>query len=128
LPKNQTFTNGHSICPYCQQRLSWIELVPIFSFIMQEGKCSYCKKRISVIYPIGECATGVLFAFSFMQIGFHIELLTALLFISMLMIILISDIKYMLIPDKVRSEEHTSELQSRFDIVCRLLLEKKKLV
>src|SRR5699024_12350428 len=26
----------------------------------------------------------------------------------------------------VRSEEHTSELQSRFDIVCRLLLEKKK--
>src|SRR5437868_8962216 len=30
-------------------------------------------------------------------------------------------------PDrKGRSEEHTSELQSRFDLVCRLLLEKKK--
>src|SRR5699024_12397226 len=31
-------------------------------------------------------------------------------------------------PDKIkaRSEEHTSELQSRFDLVCRLLLEKKK--
>src|SRR5699024_12261967 len=28
----------------------------------------------------------------------------------------------------VRSEEHTSELQSRFDLVCRLLLEKKKVV
>src|SRR5699024_11298265 len=27
-----------------------------------------------------------------------------------------------------RSEEHTSELQSRFDLVCRLLLEKKKKV
>src|SRR5207249_11649410 len=27
---------------------------------------------------------------------------------------------------KFRSEEHTSELQSRFDLVCRLLLEKKK--
>src|SRR5699024_11821891 len=27
-----------------------------------------------------------------------------------------------------RSEEHTSELQSRFDLVCRLLLEKKKLL
>src|SRR5699024_12171785 len=27
-----------------------------------------------------------------------------------------------------RSEEHTSELQSRFDLVCRLLLEKKKIV
>src|SRR5699024_12773663 len=27
---------------------------------------------------------------------------------------------------ELRSEEHTSELQSRFDLVCRLLLEKKK--
>src|SRR5699024_11780876 len=29
-------------------------------------------------------------------------------------------------PHRPRSEEHTSELQSRFDLVCRLLLEKKK--
>src|SRR5438067_9130082 len=28
--------------------------------------------------------------------------------------------------DQLRSEEHTSELQSRFDLVCRLLLEKTK--
>src|SRR5207249_12318307 len=32
----------------------------------------------------------------------------------------VADVKH------VRSEEHTSELQSRFDLVCRLLLEKKK--
>src|SRR5699024_12091306 len=31
-------------------------------------------------------------------------------------------------PINLRSEEHTSELQSRFDIVCRLLLEKKNLI
>src|SRR2546421_8097837 len=30
--------------------------------------------------------------------------------------------------EKIRSEEHTSELQSRSDLVCRLLLEKKKLI
>src|SRR5207247_5842167 len=29
-------------------------------------------------------------------------------------------------PGRIRSEEHTSELQSRVDLVCRLLLEKKK--
>src|SRR5438105_7108297 len=29
-------------------------------------------------------------------------------------------------PEELRSEEHTSELQSRVDLVCRLLLEKKK--
>src|SRR2546422_7116624 len=31
-------------------------------------------------------------------------------------------------PDDPRSEEHTSELQSRLHLVCRLLLEKKKIV
>src|SRR5438132_7086375 len=31
-----------------------------------------------------------------------------------------------LVPTRLRSEEHTSELQSHSDLVCRLLLEKKK--
>src|SRR5699024_12872750 len=35
-------------------------------------------------------------------------------------------IQHELTPLPKRSEEHTSELQSRFDLVCRLLLEKKK--
>src|SRR5699024_11761383 len=38
-----------------------------------------------------------------------------------------SAIQSMTCGDSRRSEEHTSELQSRFDLVCRLLLEKKKL-
>src|SRR5699024_11335487 len=36
------------------------------------------------------------------------------------------DVAEILAKQPNRSEEHTSELQSRFDIVCRLLLEKKK--
>src|SRR5437867_5408920 len=36
----------------------------------------------------------------------------------------VSDVRWHL--DQVRSEEHTSELQSPYDLVCRLLLEKKK--
>src|SRR5699024_12028511 len=38
----------------------------------------------------------------------------------------VPDAEILLITADVRSEEHTSELQSRFDLVCRLLLEKKK--
>src|SRR5699024_11679145 len=37
-----------------------------------------------------------------------------------------ADLKDRLVLSGERSEEHTSELQSRFDLVCRLLLEKKK--
>src|SRR5699024_11755524 len=39
---------------------------------------------------------------------------------------IVSMVLIMSIPYALRSEEHTSELQSRFDLVCRLLLEKKK--
>src|SRR2546421_7268396 len=35
--------------------------------------------------------------------------------------------KLKVVTPEMRSEEHTSELQSRSDLVCRLLLEKKKL-
>src|SRR5699024_11507561 len=40
--------------------------------------------------------------------------------------ILIGVAKEFKVSTDYRSEEHTSELQSRFDLVCRLLLEKKK--
>src|SRR5437867_7217250 len=40
--------------------------------------------------------------------------------------ILIKDGKIAAVGQSVRSEEHTSELQSPYDLVCRLLLEKKK--
>src|SRR3989440_5129161 len=40
--------------------------------------------------------------------------------------VLFEHVKPTLYPQKIRSEEHTSELQSRSDLVCRLLLEKKK--
>src|SRR6266536_2446835 len=38
----------------------------------------------------------------------------------------VADRPYLRVGPPVRSEEHTSELQSRVDLVCRLLLEKKK--
>src|SRR5437868_7551215 len=46
-----------------------------------------------------------------------------------LVLILCEIIGLRVVPEHVlaRSEEHTSELQSRFDLVCRLLLEKKKI-
>src|SRR5690625_6385040 len=39
----------------------------------------------------------------------------------------VRDLQQLGVPDGVRSEEHTSELQSRGHLVCRLLLEKKNM-
>src|SRR2546429_3977837 len=41
-------------------------------------------------------------------------------------VVVVPGVKAMTSPSLIRSEEHTSELQSRLHLVCRLLLEKKK--
>ncbi|WP_430784804.1 prepilin peptidase [Virgibacillus flavescens] len=101
LPVNQPFTNDRSICPACEHTLNWYELVPVLSHLLQLGKCRHCKATISAVYPFGELTTGLLFALSYIITGLNLELITALLLVSMLMIIFVSDIKYMLIPNKV---------------------------
>ncbi|SET45005.1 type 4 prepilin peptidase 1 Aspartic peptidase. MEROPS family A24A [Oceanobacillus limi] len=101
VPKNEPFTNDRSICPHCKQTLSWYELIPVLSYIFQGGKCRNCKTKISMMYPIIELSTGILFSLSYVKYGFTMELITSLLLVSMLMIIVVSDIKYMLIPNKV---------------------------
>src|SRR5699024_376396 len=77
------------------------ELIPVLSFILQQGKCRNCKKKISFMYPAIELLTGILFMYSYLHIGMEWELITALLLMSMFMIILVTDMSYMLIPNKV---------------------------
>lgn len=101
VPKKETFVTGRSYCPKCKKTLSWYELIPVLSFLFLRGKCRKCGAKIAWIYPAIELMTGVMFAFSYYKIGFSLELLLALSFVSMLMIIFVSDISYMLIPDKV---------------------------
>ncbi|WP_099158759.1 prepilin peptidase [Virgibacillus ndiopensis] len=101
VPKRLPFTNDRSICPQCNHILSWFELIPVLSYLLQGGKCHHCKGKISLIYPLVELLTGFLFALSYVTIGLTSELVIALLFVSMLMILFVSDSKYMIIPDNV---------------------------
>lgn len=101
VPKGIPFSSDRSFCPSCKKQLVWYELIPVLSFIVQQRRCRKCKQTISFIYPMVELSTGLLFAFSYYKIGLTIELITVLLFVSMLMIILVSDINYMIIPNKV---------------------------
>src|SRR5699024_9528325 len=101
VPKKIPFSNDRSYCPTCEHQLSWSELIPVLSFVLQSGKCRHCKTKISFIYPVIELATGLLFLFSYIQLGFSLELITALIFMSMLMIIFVSDLHYMFIPNKI---------------------------
>lgn len=101
LPKGQSIVSPPSHCPNCNKKLTPLELIPIFSYIFSKGKCKHCHKKISPFYLVFEIITGVLFVLTYLVYGFTIDLIIPLTFISMLIIIIISDYLYMIINDSV---------------------------
>ena len=101
IPKGESIISPPSHCPNCNHRLGPLELVPIFSWLLQLGKCKNCKCNISIFYPLFEIVCGLLFGFSYLSFGFSLDLIVVLTFVSMIMIIILSDIYYMIISDGV---------------------------
>lgn len=58
-----------SRCPHCGHRLAWHENLPLLGWLRLGGRCSACRARISVRYPVVEALTGALFAAAAWQAG-----------------------------------------------------------
>ena len=52
---------GRSECPTCKHRLYPYDLIPLLSFLFQWGKCRYCHRKISRLYPILELGSAMIF-------------------------------------------------------------------
>ncbi len=101
LPKGQSIVSPPSHCTNCNTRLGVLELFPILSYLLQKGKCKHCHTKISPFYAIFELITGILFLLAYISFGLSLQLIIAITFISMLIIIVVSDYNYMIIPDEV---------------------------
>ena len=83
---------GRSICPNCSKVLRWFELIPILSFLIQQGRCRSCGTKISWQYPLVELWTGLIFAtipYIFIPV------------FCIYVIITIYDFKHKIIPDEL---------------------------
>lgn len=106
----RTITKGRSMCMTCSKTLRWYELIPLFSFLIQSGKCRRCAAKISHQYPLVEFITGVIFAlitFKFLPILFYsfwsyffAVIFFALIF-SLLIVISVYDLRHKIIPDRL---------------------------
>ena len=101
LPKNENFITNRSYCDKCHHSLSFLDMIPILSYILLKGRCRYCKEKIDGLSTYMEFFTGVLFALSYYAFGFSYELFIALGIVTMLIIISVSDISYYIIPDEL---------------------------
>ena len=100
--------SGRSRCQSCLKTLSPVELIPVFSFLVQKGVCKVCHSRVSVQYPLVEFSTGVLFLLVFSTYSFiypftyisTLGLVLGLVVVSVLVIITVYDTKHGIIPNR----------------------------
>lgn len=108
--KNKKTILGRSFCPHCKHELSFLDLFPLFSYLLLGCRCRYCKKMISFQYFLVELVTAIIFAFgcyfyfgsffatSFMSLMSYVFYLIMSLF---LIFIFIYDFKYYLVLDEI---------------------------
>lgn len=101
IPNGLSIVKPGSFCPKCNHSLKWYELIPVVSYLIQNGRCRKCSEKISIIYPMVEITTGILFATSYFIFGFNYEFILAIIISSFLVIVIVSDINYLIIPDEV---------------------------
>ena len=59
IVRKRDFVYDRSYCPVCNHKLSFMDMVPLISYLLKKGKCSYCKNKISIRYFITEFIGGI---------------------------------------------------------------------
>lgn len=90
-----------SQCPTCGHMITALENIPVISYLFLGGKCSSCKTKISIQYPIIEIFTALLSVFVAWKIGVGWQTLAALIFTWSLITMSLIDAKTMLLPDNL---------------------------
>ena len=92
---------ARSRCPRCGHGIRAHENIPLISYLVLGGKCSSCKSRISIRYPLVEFVTAVLFVVTIWQFGPTVQGLSALVLTSFLIAMTGIDIDHQLLPDNL---------------------------
>ena len=79
LPLDKGVISGRSYCPKCKNQITWIDNIPILSYLLLSGKCRKCKKDISSQYLLVEFISILFFTIIYFLYG--ITLTTILLMI-----------------------------------------------
>lgn len=96
-----TLSKPTSRCPNCAHKISWTENIPLVSWLLLRGRCSDCKARISVRYPIVELVTALLSALVIYHFGVNATGLSALILVWTLIALTGIDFDTQLLPDRL---------------------------
>ena len=101
LPRRESVNWPGSHCTACNRPLSWYENVPIISWLALRGRCRTCGERISVVYPLVELITGVLFVAGYAIYGWTPMLAVRLAFACAMVVLFAIDLRHHLLPNVI---------------------------
>ena len=102
IPRGLSISTPSSHCPICNYKIKWYENIPVLSYVIfLRGRCSNCKEKISIQYPLIELITGILFYIFYMKFGYTLLTLKYLIFISLLIVAIWIDFYHLYIPDRI---------------------------
>ena len=82
-----------SRCNECGRILHWYELLPVFSYLMQKGKCRVCGTVIPLRYFVAELTSGLFLALAYLSYGCAPETLVAIALLPFFIFHYITDIE-----------------------------------
>lgn len=101
IPKGKSIVHPPSHCESCGHRLSLLDLIPVISWCFLKGRCRYCGDKVSGQHLYGEIGTAGLFVLASVVYGPVPELIVGLTLISLLVVVVQTDLEGLIIPDKV---------------------------
>jgi leader peptidase (prepilin peptidase)/N-methyltransferase len=99
LPAGESIVHPRSRCPGCGTPIAWYDNVPVISWLLLRARCRSCGIRISLLYPLIELTTGVLWMLAFAAFGPTFFALRVAVFATVMLGIAVTDAREFLIPD-----------------------------
>jgi len=101
IPEEISIVTPGSRCPRCGTPIKPYDNVPVFSWLWLRGKCRACGAPISMMYPLIELATGLLFVAAYLEFGISPTTVKWLFFTGLILILMVTDLRVRLLPDVV---------------------------
>jgi leader peptidase (prepilin peptidase)/N-methyltransferase len=97
----QEMSAYRSACPSCQKKLGFFDLIPVFSWLLLQGRCRSCKVPIPIRYPLIELGVVLSLIIAYLVFGFSASLVFAALAIPFLWALFVIDFEYLILPNQL---------------------------